>query len=181
MQRGVKIVGGNLKRSRINIINKEGLRPTPNRVRETIFNWLMPTMPRATIIDCFAGSGILGLEALSRGAYRCTFIEKEQVLADSIQANINRFQLQARSKVIVKGVFDCDFKLFESASIIFADPPFYHGIAQTFVTWIQNKINPDCQLIIECASTDDLNIEGFKLLREQKAGNDHARLLKLLS
>ena len=67
-QMGVRIIGGTLKRSKIEVLDREGLRPTPDRVRETLFNWLMPALPGAIVVDCFAGSGVLGLEALSRGA-----------------------------------------------------------------------------------------------------------------
>ena len=93
---GVRIIGGTLKRSKIDVLDREGLRPTPDRVRETLFNWLMPALPGAIVIDCFAGSGALGLEALSRGAARCAFIEKDGAVADQLQNNLDRFQLILR-------------------------------------------------------------------------------------
>ena len=73
---GIRIIGGSLKRSKIEVLDRVGLRPTPT-VRETLFNWLMPSIPGASILDCFAGSGASGLEALSRGASTCTFVEQD--------------------------------------------------------------------------------------------------------
>ena len=82
---GVRIIGGSLRRSKIEVLDRDGLRPTPDRVRETLFNWLMPALPGAIVIDCFAGSGALGLEALSRGASECTFVRKTERLPDNFK------------------------------------------------------------------------------------------------
>ena len=70
----VRIIGGTLKRSKLPVLDKPGLRPTPDRVRETVFNWIAPRLPGAQVLDCFAGTGAFGFEALSRGAAYVTFI-----------------------------------------------------------------------------------------------------------
>ncbi|MEK9670819.1 MAG: 16S rRNA (guanine(966)-N(2))-methyltransferase RsmD, partial [Gammaproteobacteria bacterium] len=104
-QTGVRIIGGTLKRSKIDVLDRDGLRPTPDRVRETLFNWLMPAIPGANVIDCFAGSGVLGLEALSRGASRCTFFEKDGAVARQLEQNLERFQLNPQATVTCADVF----------------------------------------------------------------------------
>ena len=124
---GVRIIGGTLKRSKIDVLDREGLRPTPDRVRETLFNWLMPALPGAIVIDCFAGSGALGLEALSRGAARCAFIEKDGAVADQLQNNLDRFQLTPQADVIQADLFQIAEEILQGADIIFADPPFHQG------------------------------------------------------
>ena len=71
----VRIIGGQFKRRSVSFIDAEGLRPTPDRLRETLFNWLLADIHGAYVLDSCAGSGVLGFEALSRGAAHCTFIE----------------------------------------------------------------------------------------------------------
>lgn len=99
------------------------MRPTPNRVRETLFNWLMPWLPGAFCIDLFAGTGALCLEALSRGAARVVMVERHGPAAAALRANIAR--LSARGAEIVEG----DALAFlarpaQAADIVFIDPPF---------------------------------------------------------
>jgi len=177
-QTGVRIIGGTLKRSKIDVLDRDGLRPTPDRVRETLFNWLMPAIPGATVIDCFAGSGVLGLEALSRGASRCTFFEKDGAVAKQLQQNLARFQLNPQATVNCADVFQAPKELFKEADIIFADPPFHQGMSQDFLTWIRDKVQPDSRLIIECERDQDLDLQGFEVIRELKAGIDWLRLLR---
>lgn len=177
-QTGVRIIGGTLKRSKIDVLDRDGLRPTPDRVRETLFNWLMPAIPGANVIDCFAGSGVLGLEALSRGASRCTFFEKDGTVARQLEQNLERFQLNPQATVTCADVFQASEELFKEADIIFADPPFHHGMSQDFLTWIRDKVQPDSRLAIECERDQDLDLQGFEVIRELKAGIDWLRLLR---
>ena len=177
-QAGVRIIGGSLKRSKIEVLERDGLRPTPDRVRETLFDWLMPAIPGATVIDCFAGSGVLGLEALSRGASRCTFFEKDGVVAKQIEHNVARFQINSQAIITCADVFHAPKDLFTEADIIFADPPFHQGMSQDFLTWIRDKVQPDSRLVIECERDQDLDLQGFEVIRELKAGIDWLRLLR---
>ena len=177
-QAGVRIIGGSLKRSKIEVLERDGLRPTTDRVRETLFNWLMPAIPGATVIDCFAGSGVLGLEALSRGASRCTFFEKDGVVAKQIEHNVARFQINSQAIITCADVFHAPKDLFTEADIIFADPPFHQGMSQDFLTWIRDKVQPDSRLVIECERDQDLDLQGFEVIRELKAGIDWLRLLR---
>lgn len=178
---GIRIIGGSLKRSKIEVLDRVGLRPTPNRVRETLFNWLMPSIPGASILDCFAGSGALGLEALSRGASTCTFVEQDPQVAKHIHTNIERFQLYTQANVLANDVFEIPREILIHADIIFADPPFHYGISQKFLTWVKDKVHQDSRLVIECGEREALNLEGFETIKELKAGIDWLRLLRPIS
>jgi 16S rRNA (guanine966-N2)-methyltransferase len=178
---GIRIIGGSLKRSKIEVLDRVGLRPTPNRVRETLFNWLMPAIPGASILDCFAGSGALGLEALSRGASTCIFVEQDPQVAKHIHTNIERFQLYTQANVLANDVFEIPREILIHADIIFADPPFHYGISQKFLTWVKDKVHQDSRLVIECGECEALNLEGFEIIKELKAGIDWLSLLRPIS
>lgn len=177
-QTGVRIIGGLLKRSKLEVLERDGLRPTPARMRETLFNWLMPTILGAEIVDCFAGTGVLGFEALSRGASRCTFLEKDPAVARTIEGNLRRFRRLHQSSILITDTFDVSAEIFNTANIIFADPPFHRGMTQEFLTWIRDKVQPDSRLAIECEKDEVLNLNGFEVIRELKVGVDWLRLLR---
>src|SRR6516162_3241568 len=88
----VRIVAGTLRGSRIDVPDLPGLRPTPDRVRETLFNWLMPVIDGARCLDLFAGTGALGIEALSRGAAWSDFVETDPRLAQALRENLARLK-----------------------------------------------------------------------------------------
>jgi len=85
----LKIIAGRWRGRPIKFLQLEGVRPTPNRIRETLFNWLAPTINDARCLDLFAGSGILGIEALSRGASECTFLDLSAEVCYQIKAQLN--------------------------------------------------------------------------------------------
>src|SRR4051794_41546295 len=91
----VRIIGGSLRGSKLEVPHVPGLRPTPDRVRETLFNWLMPIIDGARCLDLFAGTGALGIEALSRGAAAVDFVETDAKLAQALRANLSRLKQEA--------------------------------------------------------------------------------------
>src|SRR4051812_42430917 len=91
----VRIIGGTLRNSRLDVPDLPGLRPTADRVRETLFNWLQPVVGGARCLDLYAGTGALGIEALSRGAGSVTFVEREARLAAALRANLARLKVSA--------------------------------------------------------------------------------------
>src|SRR6202161_4111233 len=91
----VRIIGGSLRGSKLDVLDAPGLRPTPDRVRETLFNWLMPVIDGARCLDLFAGTGALGIEALSRGAVRVDFVESDAQLARMLRENLARLKQTA--------------------------------------------------------------------------------------
>lgn len=174
----VRIIGGALKRSKLEVLDRPGLRPTPSRVRETIFNWLMPVIANAQILDCFSGTGALGLEALSRGARHATFIESDPLVCQMLEHNITRFDLTDRATVLRGDVLQQNLARINHAQVIFADPPFHHGISQAFLAWIRPELQPDCRLIIECERNETLDMTGYEVLKTLHAGMDSVYLLR---
>lgn len=143
----VRIIGGRWRGTKIAVGATDRLRPTPNRVRETLFNWLQPAIAGARCIDLFAGTGALGIEALSRGAAEVVFVEQNRQLARQLQTQLQR--LGDASEVIVgnadsilEGLANNHFDL------IFADPPFtadYTGLLNA----LRAKLRSAGQLYVE--------------------------------
>ena len=124
----VRIIGGSWRRRRIAIAKDSSLRPTPDRVRETLFNWLDPVLDGARCLDLFAGTGCLGFEALSRGAAKAVFVERDSGAARALEAA--RQELEADAEIVCAdavaflarpgvGPFD----------IVFVDPPYATAVA----------------------------------------------------
>jgi 16S rRNA (guanine966-N2)-methyltransferase len=119
----VRIIAGIWRRRRLDVPRAEGLRPTPDRVRETVFNWLRPWLPGARCIDLFAGTGALCLEALSRGAARAVMVEAVPGIAAVLRANVAR--LAAEHAEIIEGdALNYLTGPVETFDIVFIDPPF---------------------------------------------------------
>ncbi|KZC18138.1 16S rRNA (guanine(966)-N(2))-methyltransferase RsmD [Rhodanobacter sp. FW510-R12] len=119
----VRIIGGSLRNSRLEVPDLPGLRPTPERVRETLFNWLAPVLDGARCLDLCAGTGALGIEALSRGAAGVQFVERDARAAQALRANL------ARLKAPGGQVAELDAGLFlqgtaQPYDLAFFDPPF---------------------------------------------------------
>ena len=126
---GVRIVGGRWRGRRLVIPPGTEVRPTPDRVRETLFNWLDPSLPGARCLDLYAGTGVLGLEALSRGAAGTAFVEHDPVLVRALEDRIGALAAEAR-------VFREDALEFLASrprlpfDIVFVDPPYATDLAQ---------------------------------------------------
>ena len=121
----IRIIGGEHRSRQLKVLDRPGLRPTPDRVRETLFNWLAADISGARVLDGFAGSGALGFEALSRGAAWCDFVEKDTAAANLIQQNIELLRLNQRAKVVRQ---DALVFLKQAPSqpydVVFLDPPY---------------------------------------------------------
>ncbi|MEP7184776.1 MAG: 16S rRNA (guanine(966)-N(2))-methyltransferase RsmD [Rhodanobacter sp.] len=118
----IRVVGGSLRNSRIEVPNLPGLRPTPERVRETLFNWLAPVIDGARCMDLCAGTGALGIEALSRGASAVQFIENEGRAVQALRHNLSRLKVEGEVTML-------DAASFLGSSgrpqdLVFLDPPF---------------------------------------------------------
>lgn len=119
----VRIIGGSWRGRRLPVTDVEAVRPTPDRVRETLFNWLAPRLPGASCLDACAGTGVLGLEALSRGAAQATFVERDPRVAATLRQTIDR--LGARARVIRADVMQwLSAPAPERFDVVFLDPPY---------------------------------------------------------
>lgn len=124
----VRIIGGAWRGSRLPVADVAGLRPTADRVRETLFNWLQPVLPGARVLDLFAGSGALGIEAVSRGAREALLVERDPRLAETLRANAERLKAHDRLKVVqADAPAWLRAPLFGRFDVVFMDPPFDAG------------------------------------------------------
>ena len=118
----VRIIGGQWKRSRLAVLDRPGLRPTPDRVRETLFNWLGQSLDGLSCLDLFAGSGALGFEAASRGAARVVMVEQDRAVFQNLQKTKDTIGAS-----VVEIVLDDAFAYLKKAprfDVVFLDPPF---------------------------------------------------------
>ncbi len=119
----LRIVAGCLRGSRIEVADAAGLRPTGDRVRETLFNWLMPVIAGARCLDLYAGTGALGIEACSRGAGECVFVERDRELARRLDGNLARLGVEA-ARVVHADALAWLGGAATPFDIVFLDPPF---------------------------------------------------------
>ena len=120
----IHIIGGRLRGSRLAVPIAPGLRPTPQRLRQTLFDWLAPVIEGANALDAFAGSGALGIEALSRGARTVSFLECDDEQARAIQADLVRLHQDAGKVLCVDALHKLAQPAGEKFDIVFVDPPF---------------------------------------------------------
>ena len=124
MAHEVRIIGGRWRRSRLPVADRPGLRPTPSRVRETLFNWLGQELPGWHCLDAFGGSGALGFEAASRGATGVLIAERDPALAASLRATRERLDAQAVRVVCADGLELLRAQPEASLDLVLLDPPF---------------------------------------------------------
>jgi len=119
----LRIIAGQWRGRRVAFPDSEGLRPTGDRIRETLFNWLQAYLPGARCLDLFAGSGALGLEALSRGAAEVVFVERARPVVQSLEANLSKLQAQGGRVIQLDAMryLDGAPRPFD---VVFLDPPF---------------------------------------------------------
>ncbi|WP_227430682.1 16S rRNA (guanine(966)-N(2))-methyltransferase RsmD [Psychrobacter sp. I-STPA6b] len=150
----VRIIGGRFKRQYIKFIDAQGLRPTPDRLRETLFNWLMTDLYDATVLDACAGSGVLGFEALSRGAAHVTFIEANQQQANCLKQSAHQLKLESQQFKIIHAPAQQNNHLAPSLfHIIFLDPPYALELWQPILSTLLTAQNIDSQTLIYIEDT----------------------------
>jgi 16S rRNA (guanine966-N2)-methyltransferase len=171
----VRIIGGKWRSRNLRFVSVDGLRPTGSRIRETLFNWLAPTIEGARCLDLFTGSGALCFEAISRGADCCLAIEANSQAVSELRHN--QAQLTANNLEIVSG--DCQ-KLLERGNtakpydIIFLDPPFdmqlHKQVSRLLISgnWLASKAQIYCEF--PATEAQDLPLS-WRLIKDKIAGN----------
>lgn len=123
----IRIIGGQLRNSRLNVPELPGLRPTPERVRETLFNWLAPVIEGARVLDLCAGTGALGIEAISRGAGEAQFVESDPRAAQALRDNLARLKI-SQAQVATSPAQAWLATGGRPFDVVFLDPPFAAGL-----------------------------------------------------
>ena len=149
----VRIIGGRWRGTRLPVADSPGLRPSADRVRETLFNWLQPALPGARVLDLFAGTGVLGLEAVSRGAASAQLVEAEPALAQALDAAVGR--LGAAGEVAVHRGDALSWLRAQRErefDIAFVDPPFAAGLWEPVLAALPALMAADAWLYVESPS-----------------------------
>jgi len=134
----IRIIGGQWRGRKLPVPDSPGLRPTTDRVRETLFNWLAPTMVDARCLDCFAGSGALGLEALSRYAASATLLEMERHVAQQLQKNLATLKAP-HGKVVNTNTLTYLNQGGTPHDVVFVDPPFRKGLLEETLNLLEEN------------------------------------------
>ncbi len=140
----VRIIGGNWRGRKLSVAPRSALRPSPDRVRETLFNWLSPYVSGARCLDLFAGTGVLGLEAVSRGAASATLLDSDPLIADQLHQHVALLEA-ANVSVIESDAFQwLGGRQPEPFDIVFLDPPFAEGYIEQAIDelnkgWLRNR------------------------------------------
>lgn len=176
----IRVISGKYKNRRLKFPNINGLRPTSDQLKETIFNWLTPYIHDSICIDAFAGSGSLGIESLSRGAAKAIFYELNfralQQIKDNLKTlDISNFEISKADSIKTLAKLNIQ----DSQVIIFLDPPFNKNIVPKALNSIlENKLIPKSTIIyIETEKDAKYSLDGFDILKEKSTSNICAKLI----
>lgn len=180
----IRIIGGTWRGRKLTVLDAKGLRPTPDRVRETLFNWLQPVMHGARCLDLFAGSGVLGFESLSRGAAFVSFYEKNRKVASQIAEQAKILSAENYELLNKDAAQFLSLKNGEPYHIVFCDPPFHQGWSARLFPSLCNHplVHQNAYIYLETEQKEALSLaENWTIFREQQAGEVLCRLIKRLS
>ena len=174
----MRIISGTRKGRRLETLRGRTLRPTSDRVKESLFNILGREVEDKVIIDLFAGTGNLGIEALSRGARKVIFVEKQRQAIRFIKKNLTQLGMETRSEILpMDAIRSIDIlqERRESFDLILMDPPYEKGLIQRTLKKLtaQNIYRKDSILIIEHTRREPLPdmMEGWDLVRQRRIGD----------
>ena len=176
----IRLIAGQWRGRRLEFPPAPGLRPTPDRVRETLFNWLAPDLPGARCLDLFAGSGALGLEARSRGAREVVLVDRNPHVIDHLRAELIRIGMDGVSchRAAALDWLAGNERPFD---IIFVDPPFADALWETVLAALDRTgaVRAGGKVYVEMPhGRDPILPAGWSVWREGRAGELHYRLLQ---
>ncbi|GHA10099.1 ribosomal RNA small subunit methyltransferase D [Arenicella chitinivorans] len=177
----IRIIAGQWRGRRLPVLTHEGLRPTTDRVRETLFNWLMHDLAGARCLDLFAGSGVLGLEALSRGAEHAVFVESDKRVAAQLVSNLRELSAQQRGQVqCMDALVYLRSRPATPLDVVFVDPPYQSQLLEQVIQLLHDNgwLSERAVVYLERSARDALVKvpETWTLHREGRAGQVAYRL-----
>ena len=187
MQNSFRIISGDFRGRKFSFPEVEGLRPTPGKIRETLFNWLQFDIINKTTLDPFAGSGALSLEAISRGAKEVYVIEKDRKVCDKLKSNFNFLDRDQYTIINEDAMIHLSMPSKQSFDLVFLDPPFTKNLLLQTIERLSknNYINGQSQIYIESEyKITEENLSSlinyhFRINKQKKSGNVHYCLLSL--
>ena len=171
----MRVIAGSARRIQLKTIEGLDTRPTTDRIKETLFNMIQDRLIRSRFLDCFAGSGAIGIEALSRGASQAVFIEHNQKAAECIRENLAKTHLEENALVIKRDVLAGLRSLEEKGycfDIIFMDPPYDHQWEKKVLACLTDSklVSSETLIIVEASLKTDLSYweeAGFEIIRHK--------------
>ncbi len=177
----LRLIGGIHRGRKLAFADTEGLRPTPDRVRETLFNWLMPILPGARCLDLFAGSGALGLEAVSRGAAEVVMVDRLPRVVDQLRDNLQILRVD-NARVIQADALQYLAGPARAFDIVFLDPPYRSGLLPDCLTRLDEGgwLKAHAWIYLEADHKDGLPElpPGWVVYRSKQAGQVGYHLLR---
>lgn len=169
----LRIIAGEYRGRQLEFKPAKGLRPTSDRIRETLFNWLQPVIVGARCLDMFAGSGLLGIEAMSRGAAEVIFLEQDDATARQLQDNIRQLGL-TNAQIIQADAFASLATLDRPFDVVFIDPPFHEGLLSKACEQLQHHqlVKTTSRIYLESeqvVNPDEIPAD-WELIRSKQAG-----------
>lgn len=180
----VRVIAGLWRGRKLPVLNAEGLRPTTDRMKETLFNWLMMDVAGSRCLDCFAGSGSLGIEALSRQAQAVTFLEKFATAANQLKKNLASLKSEDKGSVINTDSlqFLSQKNSGEPFDLVFVDPPFHLDFVPKVLTHLANNswLAENALIYVETEKNHaPLELpENWQIIKEKTAGMVVSRLIQ---
>lgn len=179
----MRIVAGEWRGRKLSAPKGEATRPTADRARETLFAMLtsrLGSFEGLQVADLFAGSGALGLEALSRGAAQCLFVEQDRAAVEVIRANIGALGAGARARVEAGSVMQLRAAT-KPLDLILADPPYHSGAGEVALDRLLRLgwVGPETWIALETAFNEDVAVKGLAMEAERRVGKGKLSLLRL--
>ena len=176
IQNKVRVIGGKWRGRVISFPNNIALRPTPNRVRETVFNWLGQEMSGKVCLDLFAGSGAMGIEAASRGSEYVVMVESDRKVYSVLQSGLQKLESDRIELLMIDALnfIKSDQRLFD---VIFLDPPYQLGLLPKLLELLPSHLTQNGLIYLEAGNFFEPN-ENWSVWRRSQAGRVHYQLLK---
>ena len=176
IQNKVRVIGGKWRSRVITFPRSAGLRPTPDRVRETVFNWLGQDMSGRTCLDLFAGSGAMGIEAASRGSERVVMVESSPTVYSALQTSLQKLRADQVELLMMDAL---EFIMFDQRlfDVIFLDPPYRLGLLPELLALLPLHLAKDGLVYVESDNLSELN-GNWLVWRSGRAGKVRYRLLR---
>lgn len=177
----IRVISGQWRGRKLPVLDEPGLRPTGNRIKETLFNWLSPYIVGSRCLDAFAGSGALGVEALSRGAIHADFIDNNREVVQVLRSNLALLKCNNATVQHMDPINWLNSKACSPYDIIFIDPPFntplWHSTTEALIN--SHMLRNEALIYLESPRTETITApESWQLHRQLNAGQVCARLYK---
>jgi len=173
----VRIIGGAWRRRVLRFPDSEALRPTPDRVRETLFNWLGQDLDGLTCLDLFAGSGALGFEAASRGAARTVLVEQAPRVLAALRENVKMLGAEGTVEIVRADALQYLASTASKFDIVFLDPPYRQGWMERLTQSLLAVVREDGAIYVE-AEHEIASLGDWRAVRHGRAGEVHFHLLR---